>query len=98
MPEFGEAMNDKTELQNVQVAIKNETAGMTHRERQQYMLTQCDAAILAIMTGAQSYSIAGQSLTRASLKDLMMWRNWLIAVLAGGRRMTPVNFSPSNKW
>lgn len=91
-------MEGKTELQAAQSALNDETAGMTPRQKHQHMLALVDGAIMAIMTGAQSYSIAGQSLTRASLADLMRWRNSLIATLAGGRRMTRVNFSPSNKW
>lgn len=89
-------MNNKTDLQAIKSGLESDTAGMTFRQRQQFMLAQCESAIQTIMTGAQSYTIAGQSLTRASLADLQKWRLSLIASLSGGRRMSQVSFSSIN--
>ncbi len=41
------------------------------------MLVLVNAAITAILTGAQSYTIAGRSLTRADLAELREWRKEL---------------------
>jgi hypothetical protein len=60
-------------------------------------LTLVDAAIEAILGGAQSYSIAGRSMTRADLETLFARRDYLVAMVAretrGGirvRGVTPV--------
>lgn len=38
------------------------------------LLEQIDAAIQAVLIGAQSYTIMGRSLTRADLAELRNWR------------------------
>jgi hypothetical protein len=38
------------------------------------LLTQIDTAITAILSGAQSYTALGRSLTRANLAELRAWR------------------------
>jgi hypothetical protein len=53
------------------------------------ILVLVNAAITAILTGAQSYTIAGRSLTRADLAELREWRSELqteIAAEAGNTR------------
>jgi len=55
-------------------------------------LVSVQAAIAAIESGAQSYSIAGRSLSRADLKTLYDREAWLLARVAssaraGGRRV-----------
>jgi hypothetical protein len=45
-------------------------------------LIQIDAAITAILTGAQSYSIAGRSMSRADLSALYDRKRWLEAQVA----------------
>lgn len=43
-------------------------------------LVLVDAAIEAILGGAQSYSIAGRSVTRADLKELFKRRDFLVVM------------------
>ncbi|MBK5073237.1 hypothetical protein I2492_09435 [Budviciaceae bacterium CWB-B4] len=49
---------------------------MSRRQLANYMVTEYIAAELAILTGAQSYSIAGKSLTRANLNDITKMRQY----------------------
>ena len=54
-------------------------------------LEEVQTAITAIMTGAQSYGIAGRQVTRANLKDLREWerqlRNDVARETSGGIRI-----------
>ena len=48
-------------------------------EQKKRLLEAVDAAILAILGGAQSYTIGSRSLTRASLPDLINYQKQLEA-------------------
>lgn len=64
-------------------------------------LAQIETALAAIYGGAQSYSIAGRSVTRAALKDLLARKNLLqrmasrLATTNGGAITNPIFGSPS---
>lgn len=51
-------------------------------EQKKRMLEQVDAAITAILTGAQAYTIGSRSLTRANLGDLLKAQKQLEADIA----------------
>lgn len=61
-------------------------------------VAQIDAAIEALLTGGQLYSIAGRSFTRANLKDLQELRTQVLqeeSRAAGGTSAVP-DFSRSS--
>ncbi|MDQ7104198.1 hypothetical protein REA38_11620 [Serratia sp. MF2] len=86
-------------MEEVKNKLKLETASLTPKLRLRAMILQVDTAIENIMS-AQSYNIAGQSLTRANLNDLRLWRSQLQKELIGLkgplRKMTTVNFNNNN--
>ena len=87
--------------QSLSVAIAKlqpEMADFTPRERWQYQLAQIDVAISAVLSGAQSYTIAGQSITRADLLSLQRLKQQLITSLSGGGlRFGTFSFGKSNQ-
>jgi len=59
---------------------------MTPIDRAKYMYEQYLKAELAILGGAQSYSIAGKTINRANLNDVIRQRNYWegkVAILSG---------------
>lgn len=71
-------------------------SAMTKRERAKYMLNLYLNAEIAIINGAQSYTISGKTITRANLHDIILqrkyWENQL-SILNGGsaRKFRTVN-------
>ena len=59
---------------------ENNKAPVTSKD----MLDSINGAIMAIMSGGQSYKIGSRSLTRADLKQLYAMRNELTAEIAAG--------------
>lgn len=85
-------------LQDAIAKLQPEIANFTPRERLQYQLAQIDVAISAVLSGAQSYSIAGQSITRADLLALQRLKQQLITTLSGGGiRFGTFSFGKSNQ-
>lgn len=85
-------------FQEMIAKLRQGKAEFTPRERLQYQLEEVEAAISAILMGAQSYSIAGQSLTRANLGDLLKFKRQLVTSLSGGGlRFGTFSFARSNR-
>lgn len=55
---------------------------MTRKERARYMINEHIIAENAVLSGAQSYSIAGKSITRASLAEIRANKKYWEAELA----------------
>jgi len=69
--------------------IKEQAMSQSRLEQAREMLALYIDAEKAILSGAQSYNIAGQSLTRAHLAEIRKGRQEqeaIIASLTGGRR------------
>ena len=56
-------------------------------------LDTLDAAILALATGAKSYTIDGRSVTRQDLAELRKARDWIASKVSEGQTGGAVNYA-----